>query len=345
MNSAAVDYWLHLLTVLQSEIRELVRESMQRQTLEASSELVRETAGDVIFAIDKVSEDAIVEFFAANSDPEFSFVLVAEGISDSQSVVFPPDIRPAKARYRLIIDPIDGTRSVMYDKRSAWALAGVAGNRGADTTLADIELAVQTEIPASKQEVSDVCRAVRGEGVEARRIDLRTGAENELILRPSSADTIEQGYASIVRFCPGPKQLLGALEEEMVDRVFGGSPEGRCLYFEDQYISTGGELYELMSGHDRFVADLRGLTASLLSSQGRSAGLCCHPYDVCTELIAREAGVLVTDQEGRNLNAPLDTTSEVSWLGYANPHIRQQLEPVLSELFGKHFALAAGSTR
>ena len=60
-----------------------------------------------------------------------------------------------------------------------------------------------------------------------------------------------------------------------------------------------------MSGHDRFVADLRPLMENVLRERGVSLGICCHPYDLCTELIAREAGVIVTDVRGERLSAPL----------------------------------------
>ena len=49
--------------------------------------------------------------------------------------------------------------------------------------------------------------------------------------------------------------------------------------------------------------------------------LCCHPYDLCTELIAREAGLIVTDEYGKPLAAPLDVTTNMSWIGYANKAI------------------------
>ena len=45
---------------------------------------------------------------------------------------------------RLIVDPIDGTRGIMYDKRSAWTLAGVAPQRGAGTHLGDIAVKLVT---------------------------------------------------------------------------------------------------------------------------------------------------------------------------------------------------------
>ena len=81
--------------------------------------------------------------------------------------------------------------------------------------------------------------------------------------------------------------------------MLGPTVKGRALAFEDQYISNAGELYELAMGHDRWVAELRPLIEPMLARRGRALGICSHPYDLCTELIAREAGVLVTDPLGR----------------------------------------------
>ena len=48
-----------------------------------------------------------------------------------------------------------------------------------------------------------------------------------------------------------------------------------------------------MSGHDRFTADIRPLVEPLLAERGLSLGICCHPYDLCTELIARELAAVL----------------------------------------------------
>src|ERR1051326_3681102 len=141
-----------------------------------------------------------------------------------------------------------------------------------------------------------------------------------LPLRRSSATTIAHGFATVVRFFPGAREVLGAIDDEVVDALVEPQP-GRAASFEDQYACSGGQLYELIAGHDRFVADLRPLV--------KAHSLCCHPYDLCTELIAREAGVVVTDPAGRPLDAPLDVTSDVAWVGYANETLRRTIEPVL----------------
>ena len=111
-------------------------------------------------------------------------------------------------------------------------------------------------------------------------------------------------------------------------RVVQAAP-GRAACFEDQYASTGGELYELMAGHDRLIADLRPLVQSVRAASGLPPGLCCHPYDLCTALIAEEAGVILRDPAGAPVDAPLDLAADVAWVGYANERLRTLVEPVL----------------
>jgi hypothetical protein len=250
--------------------------------------------------------------------------------------VFPRGTREEDAKIRVIVDPIDGTRGLMYQKRPAWVLTGVAPNCGPRTSLADIELAVMTEIPLRKQHLCDQLWAVAGAGVGGERRNRLTGTAERLAPRPSRAGTIAQGYGCIARFFPGARDLLAAIEDQLVERVLGPQPPGVALTFEDQYICSGGQLYELLMGHDRWVADLRPLVEPVLRARGRALGMCCHPYDLCTELIAREAGLSVADPQGRALAAPLDVSSPVSWAGYANAQIAAQVAPVLRALLREH---------
>jgi hypothetical protein len=219
----------------------------------------------------------------------------------------------------------------MYQKRSGWILTGVAPNRGEETSLADVELAVQTEIPVVKQHLSDVIWAERGQGAQAERVDRLTGARQPITLRPSRTPTIAHGFAMLARFFPGAREELAAIDEEVVFAALGPPAPGKAHLFEDQYIATGGQLYELMAGHDRFVADLRPLMDRRLAARGQALGICCHPYDLCTELIARELGVIVTDEHGEPLRAPLDVGTDVAWIGYANAAVRAQVEPLLRQ--------------
>src|ERR1051325_4290675 len=99
----------------------------------------------------------------------------------------------------------------------------------------------------------------------------------------SAAATIAHGFATISRFFPGVRGELAAIDDEVAATLLGPPAPGKAQLFEDQYISTGGQLYELMAGHDRFIADLRPLFERRRAS---GPALCCHPYDLCTELIA-----------------------------------------------------------
>jgi hypothetical protein len=230
----------------------------------------------------------------------------------------------------VLIDPIDGTRGLMYQKRSAWILTGVAPNRGASTRLRDIVLAAQTEIPLLKQHLSDQVWAVRGRGVEAWRYNRLSCARERLTLRPSSAAGIGHGFATLVRFFPGARDVLAAIDDDIAQALVPATP-GKAGCFEDQYMSTGGQLYELIAGHDRFIADLRPLTQAVRRTRGLPPGLCCHPYDLCTALIAEELGVILTDASGAPADAPFDAIADVAWVGYANEDLRTAIEPVLQD--------------
>ena len=292
------------------------------------SAVVADGEGDTIFAIDRIGEDILIEYFEREVASIEPIVLIAEGLPKGK-IVLPANTTESNAAWRIIVDPIDGTRGLMYQKRSAWILTGVAPNRGETSTLRDIEFAIQTEIPLVKQHLSDTVWAFRDRGANVERFNRLTGETSKLNLRPSNADTIEQGFATISRFFPGARDVLAEIDEEVIRSVLGKPRGGKAQCFEDQYISTGGQLYELMTGHDRFTADLRPLMRPILAKRGLDLSICCHPYDLCTELIARELGVIITDAHGRQLDAPLSVETDVDWIGYANERIRQQIEPAL----------------
>jgi hypothetical protein len=263
-----------------------------------------ETPADTVYAIDKVTDDALVAWFREHwTDVE----VVSEGFIEPMTLGIPQST--------VIIDPVDGTRGLMYDKRSAWCLAAVAPHGG---TLRDISAAVMTELPATKQTRCDQIAAARGAGIRARRWDLRTADVEPLDVRPSTATDLEHGFAQIAKFFPPGKPALAAIEADLFTRL------GATVVFDDEYISSGGQLHELLTGKDRFVADLRPLVDP--------AALACHPYDLCPVLLLEEAGGVVTDPWGEPLDCPLDTTSPVSWVGYANRTLAEWIGPVLASV-------------
>ncbi len=129
------------LRAFQRTVREMIIASRR---LGGLSEVSRISSADVIYKIDTQVEPMLVEFCTEWSK-ELPLVLIAEGLEDADgrevdNRVFPEGIHGEDAAIRLLVDPIDGTRPIMYDKRSAWALAGVAPNKGAHTRLRDIEV-------------------------------------------------------------------------------------------------------------------------------------------------------------------------------------------------------------
>lgn len=326
-----VRWLLEPIRRIHEEIRAAVvqacEEAMHAQSAHLS-DIAEEAEGDTIYAVDKVSEERLVDLFEREIAPRAPVVLVAEGLPGGQ-IILPRGTREEDAVWRVIVDPIDGTRGIMYQKRPAWILTGVAPNRGPETDLQEIVLAIQTEIPLVKQHLSDVLWAVRGEGAHGERFNRLTGERTPMAVRPSGTPSIAHGYAGLVRYFPGAREELAAIDEEIVRGALGPVQYGKAQCFEDQYACTGGQLAALMTGQDRFVADLRPLMEAHMAKQGLALGICCHPYDVCTELIAREVGVEVTDAAGQPIRARLSVEPDVTWVGYANAGVRAQIQPLL----------------
>jgi fructose-1,6-bisphosphatase/inositol monophosphatase family enzyme len=292
-----------LLCALGDHVRSLVVGARGRG-MEMSA-VAGQTAADTMYAVDRVADDALLDWFDRHWP---DVVVVSEGLDDPVTI-------GGAAEWTVIVDTIDGTRGLMYDKRPAWCLAAAAPCGG---TLAQVEAAAMTELPTVKQAAVDQLSGCRGGGVRAERLDVASGSRTPLTPRPSPALDLEHGFGGFAKFFLPGKPELASLEAELFGRL------GCRQVFDDEYLSTGGQLHELISGRDRFVADLRPLVAP-----GAHA---CHPYDVCSAMLLEEAGGVVTDPWGAPLDAPLDTVTPVAWVGYANVTLAGWIGPVLAEL-------------
>jgi len=317
-----------LLCTLGDHIRDAI---VHARTLGVTSfaDVSREAIADTIYEIDRISEEAIVFWFEQHWPREWPVELVAEGLEGSEAAIFPRGTPVEQTQWKCIIDPIDGTRGLMHDKRSAWALAALAPQRGAETRLSDLFIAAMTELPTSKQWRADQISAVRGSGIVAEGVNVFDGTRHPLRFQPSRARDFKHGFSSFVKFFPEAKALTAKLEEQLWDKLYGLGSTHAPIIFDDQYICSGGQFYELLAGHDRMVIDLR---PAIYKAAGIHSVLLCHPYDVCTALILREAGVVLETLDGGPVDAPLDTTSPVSWIGYANETLAAQVRPILREL-------------
>jgi fructose-1,6-bisphosphatase/inositol monophosphatase family enzyme len=226
---------------LHDQARDVITAACERTALEELARVDDDTAeGDTIYTVDRVGEASLVELFEREIAGIAPLVLISEGLPGGR-IVLPRGATESDAVWRVIVDPIDGTRGLMYQKRSAWILTGVAPNCGRKTNLQDIKLAVQTEIPLVKQHLCDQLWAIRGAGAQAERLNRLNGERKPLRLRPSGARSIRHGFAGLARFFPGAREELAAIDEEIVRGALGEVEPGKAHCFEDQYLSKRAE--------------------------------------------------------------------------------------------------------
>jgi fructose-1,6-bisphosphatase/inositol monophosphatase family enzyme len=317
-----------LLCELGTAIRSKVVSARQGLSAEKLAAVTGDAGGDTIFAIDRFGEDAILEWFRTRWPADEPVQIVMEGLESE--LCFPEGKSAADTKWKCIIDPIDGTRGLMYDKRSAWALAAVAPQRGDETRLSQILAAAMTEIPVSKQWRADQFSASLDGPLVATWCDWRAGSDlHPLQTEPSTAHSFEHGFASLAKFFPEGRTLTAQIEERLWDQLVGSNSSRSPVVFDDQYLSTAGQFHELITGRDRMVGDLRPLVFHALDLE---SSLVCHPYDACAWLLLKKAGVIFEHPLGGFPDAPLDTESGVAWIAYANETLADKARPVLQKI-------------
>lgn len=320
-----------ILTELHIALRNKILDHRANASAGSMSIIAEVTTADTVYAIDKVSEDFILQWLEAHWPATHPVEVIMEGLEDRGFPILPAGAAKAGPKYKLLIDPIDGTRVLMYDKRSAWILTGLAPWRGDDNNLEDIEVAVMTEIPTTRSWRSDQISAIRGEGIRATITDISSAEKLPVPFTPcpSTAIDLDHSFASIVKFFPEGRELTVELENALFAELLSNKPTHSPLIFDDQYISTGGQFYEILSGHDRFIADIRPLVFEKL---GLNESLSCHPYDACCALILKEAGCIIEQPDGNPIKVPMDTLTPTTWAAYANPTLANKIRPILRNL-------------
>jgi fructose-1,6-bisphosphatase/inositol monophosphatase family enzyme len=277
-------------------------------------------AGDISYAIDTPAE-AAVEAFGEDIARTHPVTIVCEGpgVVEHRGAGSGPALRA-------IIDPVDGTRSLMHDMRSAWALTGIARDRGEATRLSDIEVAVQTELPTTTAAVYHVMTAVRGQGARIARHDVTTGGviEEGPLIAPRELP-LDNGYLVFTRYLAVERPIVADLERRFLDSALAAHGIDPRLIYDDQYLCSAGQLFLVTTGRYRMLADLRGW---LRETRGL-ANFTAKPYDLAALLIYREAGVPVLDAAGDPLDAPLDTETPLSVLAWPNDTLRAAYQPHL----------------
>ncbi len=327
MDLRALERARTLLCQMQDAVRDHVLAVRQAQGNDELSAVAGESRADTLYVIDKAVEQLVVDWFNMNWPRKWPTHLVMEGLE----TMIVPHRAGRDAMLTCIVDPIDGTRGLMFDKRPAWSLAGLAPGSQEVAQVEYIQVAAMTELPTTRHWCSDQISGAQGCGLVAERLDVRAhgSARLPIVPRPSRATDFRHGFASFAKFFPEGRVLTAQLEEALWDKLLRLGSTPSPTIFDDQYISTGGQLYEVMCGHDRMVGDLRPFT---LRASGISTSLSCHPYDICTEMLAREAGCVVEHPLTGRVRAPMDTTSPVCWVAYANEDLAVLMRPILAEL-------------
>ena len=113
------------LLTLHARIRGDVIAACERGAVDALSDIAHDDEGDTIYAIDRVAEDVLVEEIERTIARDAPVRLVAEGLPQGE-IVLPRGADRSRVQWTVIVDPIDGTRGLMYQKRPAWILTAVA---------------------------------------------------------------------------------------------------------------------------------------------------------------------------------------------------------------------------
>ena len=325
MPRATQDDLRRLLCALGCAIRDAVLTGRSGRTAGELSVVSGHAGGDTIYEVDKFGEEAIFSWFEKNWPAEWPVQVVMEGIE--QELCFPAGTTVGETEWKCLLDPIDGTRGIMYDKRSAWALGGIAPQLGDETRLSGIVAAAMTEIPTTKHWRSDQFSATADGPLVGSALDLRDRSVQPLDATPSKAGDFRHGFSSFVKFFPEGRTLTAQIEERIWDELTGHNSSASPVVFDDQYLSTGGQFYELVAGHDRMIGDLRPLVFHALDME--SAGLVCHPYDACAWLVLKKAGAVYEHPLGGFPDAPLDTSTGIAWIGWANETLASLSRPVI----------------
>jgi fructose-1,6-bisphosphatase/inositol monophosphatase family enzyme len=226
---------------------------------------------------------------------------------------------------RIVVDPIDGTRNLMTDLRSAWTAIAWCARGTSEPRLTEVELGVLSEIPDSRAELFRRLSAARGGRcrVEVRELpgaQIEELALSETLIEDHALDTgrddrVDHGYFPFFRYLPDMRPEIARIEAAFFERLAAEERADVRSCWDDQYLSNAGQLALLALGKYRMIADLR---AHLAARRGRTT-LTTKPYDIAGAVVcARAAGCVITAPDGSALDFPLDVETPVSFVGWVN---------------------------
>jgi len=330
------DDWSAAISELCRDIRRPVRAGLAevaagRASLDSVAEAVSVGAGDVTFAIDVVAEDEVTRWLHEEGSKRPVSLLTEDagwrhmGPGPDGAAVALPGFDHGGPR--IALDPIDGTRNIMHDLRSAWIVVSMAGPGTGAPRFADLELGVLSEIPDTRARVARELTARPGGGASVVDLDLQSGdASGQRAVVADESRRLDGGYFPFFGFHPALRPHAQRLAADVSRRVAEAHGADPSTMFDDQYISSGGQLALLALGRYRSIVDARGAIGDRVGDPRQT----CKPYDMAgAALIAQEAGCVVVRLDGAPLDFELDTKTTVDFAGFHNPGTAGAILPVL----------------
>lgn len=322
--------WEPRLLDLSDRLREVTRATLaEAQGGSSTDDIARPVsvgAGDFTFGLDVPSERVCDEWFAEVArDAPLSLLTEDSGWRHRG-----PQGELAGFEHggpRIAVDPIDGTRNLMANLRSAWSILSMAEPGAGIPHLGDVSLGIVSELPALQSNRWRRLIGRRGAGCQLAEDELgSTKASEPAVLRVDTDTRCDHGYFPFFRYERSQAKSIAAIETEFHQRLATRECADTRSIYDDQYISNGGQLVLLALGTYRFVADLRAWLSDVLEVPTTTS----KPYDSAgAVLCAREAGAILEDAQGKELDYPLDTTTPVSFVGFVNEGTRRRLRPHL----------------
>jgi myo-inositol-1(or 4)-monophosphatase len=249
--------------------------------------------GDVTFGIDTEAE-AFLERFLAEHAPEVAFYsedrgLVKPGVTPSPHK--PHDPLADRAKYVLVVDPIDGTRPALAGFESSCVSVAAAPLDQREPTMSQVELGVVVEIKSGA-----VFTAEQGAGVEYRRADGGVG-----VVALSENTELERMFWTLGFRGRPAVPLVTALADLIDASSVGGAvfDLGSASYDLTRLVT--GQLDAYLDVGTRIIEEVPQLREEF-EAVGGGAVLNNSPYDLAAAaLCAQEAGAIVTDAHGSSL--------------------------------------------
>lgn len=314
---------------LRNASRTAIEEALAENGLDVLARPMRAGAGDVTFGLDQCAEDVLSRWLDTIARHENISLLTEDegwrhrGPGENGRARELSDFDHGGPR--IAIDPIDGTRHLMADMRSAWSIVSFAPPGVSEPRMSDLTLGIVSEIPDSRGARWRCLSAISGRGAFFAERALDSGAIfSERRLDTGADARADHGYFSFFRYTPAQRPAIAAIEARFFERLERIEHADVRACYDDQYISSGGQLALVSLGVYRMSADVRGF----LGARTRVVpSIATHPYDLAgAVLVAREAGALVDAIDGQPLDFPIDCTTPVSFVAWTNAATKQRLE-------------------